>query len=187
LPGETEQELVRHLRRGDPSAFHRLVDAYGDRLFGLAFSLVGNAADAEDIVQETLAGAFRGIKSFEQRAALWTWLARILVRQVARWRRSTRSRKTLRLDDDDQSPGGHEPAQPGPSPQIGVDAKVDLAAALETLSAEHREVIVLREIEQMSYEQITEVLGIPPGTVDSRLYRARAELRKRLSDWATSK
>ncbi len=181
---ETELELVRRLRHGDPSAFHRLVDEYGSRLFGLAYSLLGNAADAEDVVQETLAGAFRGIGSFEQRSALWTWLAKILVRQVARLRRSAGPKHAMRIGPGDEDAGQSPTDVPQRgSPLVGVDAKVDVSVALAKLSPEHRQIIVLRELEQMSYEQITNVLGIPPGTVDSRLYRARAELKKCLADW----
>jgi RNA polymerase sigma-70 factor (ECF subfamily) len=165
-------------------AGHRLVDAYARRLFGLAYSLVGNVEDAEDVVQETLSGAIRGIGSFQQRSSLWTWLVRILVRQVARQRRSSLT-GTIRLvplegADDDVKPSSRHDR---PSPAAQVDAKVDVATALATLVPEHRQIIVLRELQQLSYGEISQVLGIPLGTVESRLYRAREELRRKLPDW----
>jgi RNA polymerase sigma-70 factor (ECF subfamily) len=72
---------------------------------------------------------------------------------------------------------------PVASPLAGVDAKIDVAAALAELESDHRQIIVLRELQQMSYSQISQVLGIPLGTVESRLFRARDELRKLLKDW----
>jgi RNA polymerase sigma-70 factor (ECF subfamily) len=180
-------ELVRRARRGDAAAFHDIVDRYAQRLFGLAYSLLGSAADAEDAVQETLAGAYRGLPRFEERAALWTWLARILVRQAAKQRRGNRGRTLLSIDS-----GAAQEEQPivgdarlhasSPSPAaLGVDVRLDLAEAIKTLSEDHRQVIVLREIEQMSYDEIASVLAVPRGTDESRLHRARAELKVKLA------
>lgn len=182
-------ELVRRSRRGDGGAFHALVDRYAQSMFALAHSLVGNAADAEDVVQETFAGAFRGIERFEERASVKTWLTRILVNQANRLRRDRSTRRMTSLDapvgGGDEADGGEtmaasDVAASRPSTVAGVDAKMDLAAMLQTLSPDHRQVIVLREMEQLSYDEIAEVLNVPIGTVESRLFRARAELRQRL-------
>jgi RNA polymerase sigma-70 factor (ECF subfamily) len=185
LPVATDLELVRRARRGDAAAFHDIVDRYAQRLFGLAYSLLGSAADAEDAVQETLAGAYRGLARFEERAALWTWLARILVRQAAKQRRGSRGRKLLSLDSgaaQEEQPIVGDARLHALSPAaIGVDVRLDLAEAIKTLSEDHREVIVLREIEQMSYDEIAQVLAVPRGTVESRLHRARAELKVKLA------
>jgi RNA polymerase sigma-70 factor (ECF subfamily) len=184
LPDQSDTKLIRGLRRGEVSAFHELVDCYANRLFGLAYSMLGSAEDAEDAVQETLAGAFRAIAAFEQRSSLWTWLARILVRQVARVRRSTRSIRLTPVEiAEDESAEQMSSRHPVASPLAGVDAKIDVAAALAELESDHRQIIVLRELQQMSYSQISQVLGIPLGTVESRLFRARDELRKLLKDW----
>jgi RNA polymerase sigma-70 factor (ECF subfamily) len=183
-------ELVRRSRRGDGGAFHALVDRYAQSMFALAHSLVGNAADAEDVVQETFAGAFRGIERFEERASVKTWLTRILVNQANRLRRDRSTRRMTSLDapasgSGDDADGGeamaaNDVAASRPSTVAGVDAKMDLAAMLQTLSPDHRQVIVLREMEQLSYDEIAEVLNVPIGTVESRLFRARGELRQRL-------
>jgi RNA polymerase sigma-70 factor, ECF subfamily len=180
---DDDTDLVGKLRKGDSSAYHRLVDQYANRLYGLAYVLVGNREDAEEVVQETLAGVFRGIGSFQQRSSFWTWLARIVARQSAKVRQkySTRNR-VLHLPVDELA----ESKQPPPTTRSmtqAVDAKVDLATALDLLSREHREIIVLRELKQMSYTEISQVLDVPLGTVESRLSRARAELRKLLADW----
>jgi RNA polymerase sigma-70 factor (ECF subfamily) len=176
---QSESELIRGLRKGDASAFHALVDGYAPRLHGLAYSLLGNTADAEDAVQETLAGVYRSIGSFRQDAALWTWLVQILIRQTARIQRSSWRRKLIKLPGEslDRSPSQHGAAE------HGVDARLDLQAALQQIAPENRQIIVLRELEQMSYQEIAAALAIPMGTVESRLYRARIELRQRLAVW----
>jgi RNA polymerase sigma-70 factor (ECF subfamily) len=150
----------------------------------MAVSLCGNGADAEDVLQEAFTGAYRGLGRFEARSSVKTWLSRILVTQAALWRRRRRSRRdvlplTSLAGPEDE--GGQLPvAAPGAGPAAEVDYGIDLRAALQALSPDHREVVTLREIDGLSYEEIARVLGVPRGTVESRLHRARAELRERL-------
>lgn len=175
----TDLELVRRARKGDPSAFHGLVDRYAASLFAMAVSLVGSAADAEDIVQETLAGAFRGIAAFEGRATVKTWLTGILLRQTAAHRRRVARREARFV-----ALQGVADREPGlASPAGAVDTRMDVMAAIQSLSPDHRDVVVLRELEGLSYEEMAEVLGIPRGTVESRLFRARRELQGRLREY----
>ena len=179
----SDSELVRAAQRSDDAAFHELVDRYAGLLFGLAFSLVGNAADAEDVVQETFLGALRGIRAFRERSSVKTWLSRILVKQAARHHRSRSKRATVQLDDlCEASTTVLRAPQAAPS-TAELDTRTDVLAALETLSAEHRQVVVLRELQGMSYQEMAEVLGIPRGTVESRLFRARQELKERLKGY----
>jgi RNA polymerase sigma-70 factor (ECF subfamily) len=175
----TDSELVGRAREGDLSAFHELVDRYARSLFALAVSLSGNMADAEDLVQETFSGAFRGLAAFEGRASVKTWLARILMRQAARHFRHARRRQSTVLPLD--AAAGTEAG--GASLDAPADARIDVAAAIRSLSAEHQQVIVLRELQGLSYDEMAEVLEIPRGTVESRLFRARQELRERLKDY----
>jgi len=172
--------LLKKAAAGDGRAFHALLDRHMDRLFRLAVSLVGNSADAEDLLQETFAGAYRGLDRFEGRASVGTWLTRILVMQTARFRR-TRRRKPMGSIESPAFDASAASAAAGSSGTGGVDARIDMQAALLQLSPAHREVLVLREFEQMSYEEIADVLGVPQGTVESRLHRARSELREKLS------
>ena len=167
-PTEAESASPHKRERGDEAAFHELVDRYANEMYRLAVSLVGNAVDAEDVVQETFSGAFQAMPDFDGRSSVRTWLSRILVNQAAKWRRRRNVRRTVMLDA----------ATPGPSPELGL--RIDVLGTLETLSPEHREVIALREFQGMSYEEMAEVLGVPRGTVESRLFRARQELRGRL-------
>jgi RNA polymerase sigma-70 factor (ECF subfamily) len=171
-PEASDVELLRKAAHGDMQAFHALIDRHSQRLFRLAVSLVGNAADAEDVLQEASIGAFRGLGRFEERSSVGTWLTRILVLQAAKWRRDKKRSKAAALKEGDDTgvAGGSG----------GVDARIDLQAALKLLSPEHREILVLREFEQMGYEEMAAVLGVPRGTVESRLHRARGELRDKL-------
>lgn len=171
----TDAALVGRARDGDGAAFRSLVDRHAPRLFAMAAAFVGSHADAEDIVQETLAGAFRGLRTFEGRSSVKTWLTGILIRQTAMHRRRRRRRETTVL-----------PLETGtalPSPTRAVDVRIDVMAAIQSLSPEHRDVIVLREIEGLSYDEMAETLGVPRGTVESRLFRARRRLQERLTGY----
>jgi RNA polymerase sigma-70 factor, ECF subfamily len=163
-----DAELLRRVYAGDPSAFRAIVDRHGRYLTGVALSLCGNnRADAEDLVQETFVAALTS--RFRGESSVRTWLVRILVRCYALVRRKRR----------------HEFGQPMPEPAqrtvppatSGTDAKLDLAQMLEGLSPDQRQVIVLRELEGMTYEEMAEALHVPRGTVESRLHRARTALR----------
>jgi len=178
----SDADLVRRARRGDAAACHEMVDCYGAYLYRLAFSLVGNAADAEDVVQETFLGAFQRLRTFEGRSSVKTWLSRILVRQAARCRRFRWRRKTVSLDGFKEAPQRLLRNKAALMETVS-DIRMDVMAMLETLSPIHRQVIVLRELHGMTYEEIADVLGAPRGTVESRLFRARQALRERLKDY----
>jgi RNA polymerase sigma-70 factor (ECF subfamily) len=177
----TDEELVRRASRGDHGAFRSLVDRHGKRLYALAYSLCGSSADAEDVVQESLAGAYRSLKTFEGRASVSTWLMRIVYRQASRFRkkRPMRMASLEEMAEEDNS----APAAPDGNAPADVDRKLDVQALLRHLSADHREVIVLRELQGLSYEEIAKVLDVPRGTVESRLSRARTELREVLKGY----
>ena len=191
MHGETSQvcspdvDLVRRARNGDETACHEMVDRYSDHLYGLAFSMVGNAADAADVLQETFLGAFRHLRDFELRSSVKTWLSRILLRQVARHHRSKHRHRTVSLEGVSETSEELLAGKTSGVAQTTSDARMDVLDALETLSPIHREVIVLREMQGMSYEEIAAVLGVPRGTVESRLFRARQEMRERLRDYVS--
>jgi RNA polymerase sigma-70 factor (ECF subfamily) len=182
----TDVQLVAAARRGDGLAFRQLVDRHAPALYRLALGLVGNAADADDVVQETFAGAFAGLVGFRGQAAVKTWLTQILIRQASRHHRNRLRNKTIRLnqnnDDVPDSQAGSASAGGG-SASHGSDLRIDLAQAISALGMEHREVIVLRELQGMSYDQIAAVLAVPKGTVESRLFRARKELQALLKEY----
>ena len=167
---DQDAELFRKAANGDGRAFHQLVDLHTQRLYRLAVSLVGNTVDAEDVLQEAFIGAFQGLKAFEHRSTVKTWLTRILVTQAAKWRRDNKRRT----------------AEPIESQELDIIAdksneiRIDLQGALQRLSLEHREVLVLREFDGLSYGEMAEMLNVPRGTIESRLHRARNELREQL-------
>lgn len=169
--------LVRRARLGDHAAFHELVDRHGPGLLRLAASLVGNVADAEDIVQETFSGAFRGLGGFRGGSSVRTWLTRILIRQTAGFRR-----KRKRAIDLLQARPSLADRQEAPASQA-ADTRMDVTAAVLALPLEYREVVVLRELQGLSYEEIADVLDIPRGTVDSRLFRARRAMQELLKEY----
>jgi len=162
---------------------HEIVDLHSDDLFALACTLLHSRADAEDAVQETLLGAFRGIGKFQGRSSLRTWLTRILVNQVWKIRRRRTSHRAEGFDEqaDGETPPVERSAQQDSSTQ--VERKLDVQSMLNTLSPEHREILVLRELQGFSYEEIAETLKIPPGTVESRLFRARQQLKAKFKDY----
>ncbi len=180
---DPDMELVRRVRRGDDAAFRRVVDIHGPRLYLLAVSMLGNRHDAEDVVQETFVGAFRGLGGFQGRASLTTWLTRILINNVVKLRRSKRVRKTSLIDEADESLGA---ASAGRTTETSrADMRMDMAATISRLPEDHRVVILLREMQGMTYDEIAVALAVPRGTVESRLFRARRKLRQLLGDYLT--
>lgn len=174
-----DTELLNQIGRGDPAACRALLERHGPYLFGVAHALVGNAADAEDLVQETLIGALGG--RFRGESSVRTWLVRILTNQAGMLRRRPWKRAPhVGLDETPSPAAAASDAGGGPG---AADAKLDLATMLSALSLEHRQVLVLRELEGLSYEQIAEALHLPRGTVESRLFRAREDLRKKFKGY----
>lgn len=180
----SDAELVRKIRAGDESAFQELVSRHADGLYRMACSLLGSASDAEDVLQETFLGAFNRLSAFEGRSTVKTWLVRILLNHASKFRRSRKVRRTDPLPEQIGPASGDE-KYASSSPAAAVESRVDVNQMLETLSPEHREVIVLRELQQMSYDEIAEALKIPRGTVESRLFRARQELKRRYEGYLT--
>jgi len=178
-----EEELLVLARRGDNAARTELVMRHGRRLFGLAAALLGaDDADVNDMVQETFLAAFDGgLKTFKGDAALATWLGGVLINRVRKLRRYRRSRPAGPLDGVGRQPAADRAS---PSPAARVEQRIDVAAMLDTLPPEYREVIVLREWQQMSYAEMAATLGVPERTAETRLTRARRMLRQRFGGHA---
>jgi RNA polymerase sigma-70 factor, ECF subfamily len=173
----TDAELVEQTRRGDQRAFHVLVDRHGPVLYRAAVALVGSAADAEDVVQETWVGAYRGLARFAGRSLFRTWLSGILVRQAARLlarRGQERAGLHQLVGQSERTPAD------GPG---AASVGLDVTRALGCLSLDHRLVMVLRELQGLSYAEMAEILDVPQGTIESRIHRARLELRSILKDY----
>ena len=177
-----EEELLEQARRGGEDARTELVMRHGRRLFALAAALLGGGdADVNDVVQETFLAAFDGgLKAFKGDASLSTWLSGVLINRVRKLRRYRHSRPAGPLDDAerqsaaDGAPGGHA---------TRVERRMDVATMLDSLPPEYREVLVLREWQQMSYAEMAAALGVPERTAETRLTRARRMLRQRFGGY----
>src|SRR5436190_2356387 len=180
-----ESLFVLRLKANEDATYYELVRSYNASIFHVAYRMLGDTAEASDVVQEIFIKVFRNIGSFKGQAALKTWIFRIALSEILnrlRWWKSRHRSSTVSLDDQ---PNGQEHYVPdsGPSPEEMLESKErDLAIqqALGKLSSEHRSIIVLRDIEGFSYTEIADVLGISMGTVKSRLARGREDLKKYL-------
>jgi RNA polymerase sigma-70 factor (ECF subfamily) len=178
-----DSQLIQQSVRGDRAAFGLLVRRYQDRLFNTVVRILGNADDAADIVQESFLHAFVKLEAFKGNARFFTWLYRIAVNASISMKRK---QKTLLSSDSHEAlPALMESIDRSEAsrPESALDRRERierLEFALNRLTPDHRAVIVLKEIEELSYESIAEILGVPVGTVRSRLHRARLELRDQL-------
>lgn len=180
------KELVEKAGRGDLRAFEKLLVFYQDRVFSHCLRLTANSDDAQDLAQEVFIRAFRSIKSFRHEADFGTWLHRITVNS---WINSQRKNKKLvffSLDEPLNTPDGEmnrELAASEDSPLEAVERQELSAAvrtALDRLAPEYRTVLVLREMEGYSYEEIAQILDCSLGTVKSRISRGRRDIRKEI-------
>ncbi|GBD36789.1 ECF RNA polymerase sigma factor SigW [bacterium HR36] len=179
-----DRTLIAQCLQGRAEAFGELVRRYQDRLYNSVYRFLGNAEDARDVVQEAFLSAFRSLRRFRGSSQFFTWLYRIALNHAVDWKR----RKSLRaLPEAFAQTSRNEPQDPSllANPDWHLQRLEEderLHQALAKLSHEHRLVLILRDIDELSYEQIAEVLDIPLGTVRSRLHRARLELRRLLQE-----
>ncbi|MGF1509063.1 MAG: RNA polymerase sigma factor [Myxococcota bacterium] len=179
-----QQEKTRDLawveaaRNGDRRAYAHLVEAYQKRVYAIAFGVVRHREDAWDVAQEAFVKAYKHLDRFEGSAAFYTWLYRITTNLAID---HIRERKRKRTEPLEEAPPVRAPEDHRADPEAAVDrAELGriLADAMDQLSEKHRAIIVLREVEGLSYEEMAEVLGIAKGTVMSRLFHARQKLQE---------
>ena len=184
-----DNKLVEQARAGSQTAFRDLFERYHERIYRLAASMAGSSDDAHDIVQQTFIRAFSSLDGFKHQSSFYTWLYRIALNTTTDYRRrqSRKLEKEASWDWSDSRQGLESiaaPAEQAPDEQV---YRKELAAAVhkaaDTLSPEHREVLILREINGLSYAEITEITGLEPGTVMSRLHYARKNLAETLRQW----
>jgi len=172
-----EAQLLERARAGDLDAFVELISLHDRALRALAYRLLGDAQRMDDVLQEAYLKVFRSLHGFEGRSAFGSWLHRIVYNACMDQLRRRRSRaRHLSLAEVDGL------ADPMPDPGDVAAQRLDLAAALASLPPELRATVLLVDAEGMDYETAAQVLGIPVGTVRSRLNRARGLLRRALSD-----
>jgi RNA polymerase sigma-70 factor (ECF subfamily) len=176
-----DQLLIADCLQGRSAAFGELVLRYQDRLFNTVYRLVGNTEDARDVVQDAFINAYQSLGSFKGDSLFFTWLYRIAVNTAISWKRKQRIVYRLQLGAAQQG-FGREPADTseGHQPSHALERAEEerrVQDALNRLSPEHRTVLILKDLEGQKYEIMADVLGVPIGTIRSRLHRARLELR----------
>jgi RNA polymerase sigma-70 factor (ECF subfamily) len=181
-----EAEFVSRLQANEDAAYDELVRTYNAPVFHVAYRMLGDSGDAADAVQEIFIKVFRNIRGFRGDSSLKTWIFRIAFSEILNrlrwWKRRFRS-STVSLDDDRKGTAPIHLRSSSPSPHHVLESKERdqaIQQALTKLSGEHRSIVILRDIEGFSYNEIAEILGVSCGTVKSRLARARADMKKSL-------
>lgn len=185
---ERDLELIEQARNGDTTAFRALVERHQRRAFAIAIGVLRDENDAREVVQEAFIRVYRGLDAFNGSSSFFTWLYRIVTNlaiDVRRKpsRRETELDETRRLDEEEDVPllskiDGADPVDVVRRKEIAVRIR----AALDELPSYHRDVIVMREVSGMSYEEMAEAMGVSKGTIMSRLFHARQKLQRALHD-----
>jgi len=185
---ELEQSLLRRLRDRDERAFVELINEHRDRVFNITYRMLGNRAEAEDVAQEVFITVFKQIDNFRGDSKFSTWLYRVTVNHCKNRikylaRRHTRDQDEL--DETSQQQNGAVNGAPvrAKNPDKALESmqmEQLLQEAIASLDDEQRAVVILRDVEDLSIEEICEITGLPDGTVKSRLHRARLVLRKKM-------
>ena len=178
-----DTELVSRFQAGDQSAFSHIVQRYQDRVYTVCLRFMRDRQVAEDVAQDVFLALYRSLHTFRGDSALSTWVFRVAVnhcknRRLYRSRRHLDRHEPLEGTGPDDGPK-REIAADGPSADAalaGEQARALLWAALDRLDDEQRSIIVLRDVQDLSYEEIADILELPRGTVKSRLHRARSQL-----------
>ena len=180
MVNDEDQNLIRSTLDGRNEAFGQLTVKYQDRLFNGMVQILRSESEAEDVVQDAFVLAFTKLDSFKGNSAFFTWLYRIAYNTAIT--RLRRRKPTVSIDGLSDSKALDFPdAGPAPDDRIQQQEQaVQLNQAMERLSSEHRAILILREMEELDYDAISEILDLPVGTVRSRLHRARCQLREHL-------
>ncbi|HUX01701.1 MAG: sigma-70 family RNA polymerase sigma factor [Phycisphaerae bacterium] len=184
--GPTDTELVRRVVQGDSSAFGPIVQRYQDRIYNTVYRMVGSAEDAQDLAQDVFVKAYENLAGFQGTSSLYTWLFRIAVNASLSHRRKRKGIRMVNLgggEDGPGAPGDGWPDRDPPNPagrMVAAETETQVQHALDGLDEEYRTVVVLRDVQHCDYREIAEIVGVPTGTVKSRLHRARLLLRDKL-------
>jgi RNA polymerase sigma-70 factor (ECF subfamily) len=179
----TDEQLVERSVSKDPEAFGEIVKRWERKIFALCFGMLGREDDARDAAQETFIAAYRNLANFRGEAKVSSWLHRIAVNQCLTVKRRAKTRSEEFLDDDD---GSEErvfiaPLHNSPSRKAEqVERLKFVRSAVSSLPTDLRQVIVMKEFEEMTFQEISDTLEIPLSTVKSRLYTALKQLRMKL-------
>ena len=184
-----ERLLINRLKARDEQAFNEIVRRHGDQVFSLVYRMIGSRPEAEDIAQEVFVTVFKTIDGFRGESKFSTWLLRIAANQCKNRIKYLARRPAGASAFDDAAESAGESGLPAPA-QGHIDAPDVLMEAAEmesltqtaiaALDEEHRLLIILRDVEELSYQEIGEITGLPEGTIKSRLHRARMAIKEHL-------
>jgi RNA polymerase sigma-70 factor (ECF subfamily) len=182
--GTSDEQIVERALSGDADAFGEIVHRWERRIYALAYGILGREDDARDATQETFIAAFRNLRGFRGEAKVSSWLHRIAVNQcITRQRRArTRAENSLETEtgvEQFAAPAAHSPARQAE----GRECTDAVRRAVSALPPELRDVIVMKEFEELTFQEIADALGVPLSTVKSRLYTALKQLRLRLEKY----
>jgi len=181
---ESEKHLLERAKKGDIAAFELLVEGYQKKAFNIAYRMLGNYDDANDLVQETFIRIFKSIKNFKEQSSFSTWVYRITTNVCLDELRKRKNKNFVSIDEDiklDDSDVKRQIESDAPTPEETLERKEIkkiVGDAIGELSEEHRLVVVLRDIQGFSYEEIARITKCPEGTVKSRINRARQALKE---------
>ena len=185
----SDRELIRECRKGSKDAFRVLVERYQRKILAVSVGMLHNQDDAKEVTQEAFVKAYRNLDGFKGESSFYTWLYRIVVNLAIDRRRRDKRHGTVALED---RPGGGEdleadlPAQRLSDPYQQAKSRElggRIRRAIDELTPDQKAVILLREVEGLSYDEISQVMQCPKGTVMSRLHYARKVLQEKLSDY----
>jgi RNA polymerase sigma-70 factor (ECF subfamily) len=177
-----EKELIRLSQEGNGEAFGALVERYKAKVFNLAYSWTQDRAAADDLAQEVFIKAYFSLPGFKSKSEFGTWLYRIALNHIKDYFRKKKIRqKDISLEEAGENALSVENGRRGEEEQSRERRKALVQAALQRLPEKYRIILTLRDLQGLSYEEISRILRLSPGTVDSRLFRARKKLRDKLA------
>ncbi|HZH30516.1 MAG TPA: sigma-70 family RNA polymerase sigma factor [Pyrinomonadaceae bacterium] len=182
----SDEQIVERALNGDADAFGEIVRRWERRIYALAYGMLGREEEAREATQETFIAAFRNLGNFRGEAKVSSWLHRIAVNQCITRQRRARVRAENSLEAETEAGGERFAAPAGSSPARQAERRERTDAvrrAVHSLPPELREVILMKEFEELTFQQIADALGVPLSTVKSRLYTALRQLRLRLEKY----
>ncbi|MEN0067598.1 MAG: sigma-70 family RNA polymerase sigma factor [Myxococcota bacterium] len=183
---EEDLAMIEAVLEGDGTAYRGLVEKYQERVYAMVYGMIRNREDARDLTQEAFVKAFRKLSSFRKESGFYTWLYRIAMNLAVDFTRSRKRRETAGFDEGvatRDSSGNVAELHHGDSPAKRIERQQlfeQIMGAMEKLSEDQKQVVLLRELEGLSYKEIADIMEIPEGTVMSRLFYARKKLQKLL-------
>ncbi len=179
----SDEELIERFQNGDLYAFDLIVKRYKNQLLNFVYRFLGNAEEAEDLVQETFLRVYRNRKAYQKVAKFSTWIYTIAGNLAKTELRKRKRRKFFSISDLGYNEKDYDISDEAYNPEKDVDGRMKeeiIHREIEDLSPKFREVIILRDVQQLSYEEISQIVNIPLGTVKSRVNRGRLKLQEKL-------